>query len=77
MLRICPLCSSGGSTGFAPIHVRSVAVAASVQNFTFLVGSVFDVCFFFLFVIGTSRIRIDMTRAMTPPSFDGIERRIA
>jgi hypothetical protein len=57
--------------------VRSVAVAARVQNFSFLFGSVFDVCFFFLFIVGKTRIAIDIARAITPPSFDGMERRMA
>jgi hypothetical protein len=44
------------------------------QNLVFLVGENF-VGLFFLRIKGI-RIRIDATRAITPPSFDGIDRRI-
>lgn len=40
----------------------------------FLIG--WNLVGFDLVVIRTAKIRIDMARAMTPPSFEGIERRI-
>ena len=46
----------------------------SVQNFIFFV--VVNFVDFLFFVISTDRIRIDMVRAITPPSFDGMDRRI-
>jgi hypothetical protein len=71
----CPILSYGGSTGFAPIHVSSKVVATKVQNFVFLVGENF--LDFDLFVVSTMRNATDPARAMTPPSLEGIERRIA
>jgi len=69
-----PICSNGGSTGFAPIHVRIMITLVKNQNFVFFcVLNFVDV--FFVFII-TVRIMIDAPRAITPPSFDGIDRRI-
>jgi len=49
-------------------------VLISIQNldFAFILNFV---VFFFVFIV-TVRIRIDIVSAMTPPSFDGIDRRI-
>jgi len=71
---ICPICSNGASTGFVPIHVRIMITLTIIQNFAFICIVNF-VDFFFVFTI-TVRIRIDITRAITPPSFDGMDRRI-
>jgi len=70
----CPICSNGASTGFAPIHVKIVIILTIIQNFVFICVVNF-VDFFFVFTI-TVRIIIDATKAMTPPSFDGIDRKI-
>jgi len=70
----CPICSNGVSTGFAPIHVRIIITLTRVQNTIFVFALNF-VDVFFVFTI-TIRIRIDIARAITPPSFDGIDRKI-
>jgi len=58
----------------APIHVRMMITEIRVQNWIFFIVLNF-VDFLFLITI-TDRIRIDAARAITPPSFDGIDRRI-
>ena len=73
-LKICPIVSKGSSTGLAPIHVRRVRVAKRVQNIVFFVGLNLDLAFL---LIVTVRTRMDAKRAMTPPSFEGIDRRMA
>lgn len=67
---------NGGSTGLAPIHVRSETKVTNNQKFIFLLGLNFLFILFF-FIVNTARIRIDPTMASTPPSLEGIERRIA
>jgi len=74
MLKICPIASNGSSTGFAPIQVKITRIAARDQNFIFLKGLNFDLVSLFT---DTAKIKIEARRAMTPPSFEGIERRIA
>lgn len=59
----------------APIHVKTVKVLARAQNLAFFCGRNF-VLFVFLLII-TSRMMMDIKRATTPPSFDGIDRKIA
>lgn len=72
----CPM-MMGCSTGCPPIRV-SLRSATSIQNKHWLSGlnimlRCLDVC-----GIGIrTRIRIEATRASTPPSLLGIERRIA
>jgi len=74
-LVICPIDSYGGSTGFAPIHVRIANVLVRNQKFIFLFGENF---LLLVFLNGRiARIAIAIARAMTPPSFDGIDRKIA
>lgn len=69
---------NGCSTGCPPIHVSAIRSATSTQNRHWLSGRnimlrCLDVC-----GIGIrTRIRIEATRASTPPSLLGIERRIA
>jgi len=67
--------SNGGSTGFAPIHVRIAIVLTSVHILIFLVGENF-VDFFVVFT-SLIMIMIEAPSAITPPSFEGIDRRIA
>jgi hypothetical protein len=74
-LIVCPIFSYGGSTGLAPIHVNSTAVATNVQNFAFFLGENF--LDFEFFVNSTMRNATDPARATTPPSLEGIDRRIA
>lgn len=70
-----PIASYGGSTGLAPIHVRMIRILIKDQNFVFLLGENF-VLFGFIFIV-ISKIAMDITNATTPPSFEGIDRRIA
>jgi len=71
-----PIFSNGGSTGFLPIQVRVTKIVTVTQNFIFDFGLNF-VIFFFLVRGMVNKIRIDIRSATTPPSFDGIDRRIA
>lgn len=50
-------------------------VATSIQNFIFLVGLNF--LDFDLFLDRTIKYATDIARAITPPSLDGIDRKIA
>lgn len=71
-----PIVKQGGSTGFAPIHVRISTVDTNTQNVVFFRGE----NFLFNFCEDkdiTINPRIDPAIATTPPSFDGIERKIA
>lgn len=61
----------------APIHVSIMKVAKSAHIVDFIVGENFDDLIFFFLFIGMDIIRIDAISAITPPSFDGIDRRIA
>lgn len=73
-----PMMTYGCSTGCPPIHVRVIRSATSNQNKHWLRGRkvilrCLEVC-----KVGTIiRIKIDRTRASTPPSLLGIDRRIA
>lgn len=67
---------NGGSTGLAPIHVNIKNSLTNTQNDTFFIGSNF---LFSLFSFKHSVINTNTehTMATTPPSFEGIDRRIA
>lgn len=52
-------------------------IEASIVSVSFLLGLYFIDSIFSFFVDGTVNTAIDSTRATTPPSFDGIDRRIA
>jgi hypothetical protein len=75
ILMTWPIPSYGGSTGLAPIQVKRRVVATRVQNFIFLRGLNF--LDFDLFMDSTIKKATDIARAITPPSFDGIDRKIA
>lgn len=77
VLVTCPVFTYGSSTGLAPIHVRISRIARIDHSFSFLVGLNFVVLIDFFVIIGIINTRIDVTRADTPPSFDGMARRIA
>lgn len=76
-LCVCPIFSNGGSTGLAPIHVRITRVAIIIIIIVFFPGLYFIDVIFSFFVDGIVNATIDIARATTPPSFDGIDRRIA
>lgn len=68
----------GCSTGWPPIHVSVRRSATRSQNRHWLIGRnvmlrCFEVCNSGI----VARIRIDRTRAITPPNLFGIDRRIA
>ena len=73
-----PMMTKGCSTGMPPIHVRIITSATSSQNRNCVTGrNVMPRCFE-VWRIGTSiRTRIENSRARTPPSLLGIDRRMA
>jgi hypothetical protein len=74
IVEICPIPSNGGSTVFVPIHDSITAIDMNVHVFNFSWGEIFTVFFFFM---GIVKRAMEATNAMTPPSLDGMERRIA
>lgn len=66
--------SKGGSTGFAPIHVRTTVVVTRNQKRIFFWGVILFLLFFV--VARGIKIRMDATSLITPPNFEGIERKI-
>jgi hypothetical protein len=77
ILVIWPVISYGYSTGLAPIQVRIRKLMDKNQNVIFCKGlNLLDILFCFLNGM-IAMMRIDMTRAITPPSLLGIDRRIA
>jgi len=75
LLNSWPIASYGCSTGLAPIQVRIAKTLTINQNFDFFIGENFPPLDF-LFTI-TIKISSEEISAITPPSFDGIDRRIA
>lgn len=82
----CPISLNGGSTGLAPIHVSRHLIVTNLQNNNFFAGLnlLFIMKFFlsvifigFFLIVNTMMIRIAATIASTPPSLDGIDRKIA
>ena len=74
----CPMMMYGCSTGCPPIHVSVSRSATKIQNRHWLSGRnimlrCLDVCSKGMRI----RIRMEKTRARTPPSLLGIDRRIA
>lgn len=74
ILIIFPIISIGGSIGLAPIQDKVMKDRVSTHVFFISVGAVFTDLFFF---VAFAMIKIDMASARTPPSLDGIDRRIA
>jgi hypothetical protein len=66
--------SNGLSTVFAPIQVRITTVEEKSQNVAFLIGLNFVLTFFF--ITRVAKIMMEAASAITPPSFDGMDRRI-
>lgn len=66
----------GCSTGLAPTQVSNITVDRNTQKFSFFVGlNLLFIVFFF--TMSVSIAKIDITIATTPPSLEGIARRIA
>lgn len=60
----------------APIHVNKQTKAAHTQNTSFFTGENFLLRLFF-FIVSVSSTKIEPAIATTPPSFEGMARRIA
>ena len=74
----CPIMMKGCSTGCPPIHVSVSRPATSTQNKNWLRGRNVTLRCLDVWSIGiNARIRIESNRTKTPPSFLGIDRRIA
>jgi len=70
-----PIDSNGGSTGLAPIHVSTMKILTNDQNLSFDFG-----LNLLVFILIKGRIKntvMEPRRATTPPSFEGIDRRMA
>jgi len=57
--------------------VRIVNLLIRVQRIALVAGLFFFVFFFLLVIIGRANTAKDPIKATTPPSFDGIDRKIA
>lgn len=69
---------NGCSTGIPPIQVRIITSATSTQNINWAIGRKVRPCCLDVCSRGTTiSTRIENSRARTPPSLLGIERRIA
>lgn len=69
---------NGYSTGWPPIHVSVSRLAVNTQNMIWVIGRNVMLCWFDRCVVGMAiRTRMESTRASTPPSLLGIDRRIA
>jgi hypothetical protein len=74
----CPMIIYGCSTGCPPIHVSVSRSATRIQNRHWLIGRNIMLRCLDVWSKGMRiRIRIERTRARTPPSLLGIDRRIA
>jgi hypothetical protein len=74
ILIIFPILSIGGSIGLAPIQDRVMNDRVSTHVFFISVGVVFTDFFFF---VAFAMINTDIPSATTPPSLEGMDRRIA
>jgi len=75
---VWPIVMKGYSTGWPPIHVSVNRSATRVQNRIWVMGRNPMLCCFDRWRVGIIiRIRMESTRARTPPSLLGIDRRIA
>jgi len=61
----------------APIQVRIIKVETINQNFAFLFGLNLDDLIFLVFIGKVKIIKMAISKANTPPSLLGIERRMA
>lgn len=73
-----PMMMNGCSTGWPPIHVSVIRSATRIQNRHWLSGrNVMLRCFAVCKSGNIARIRMEATRASTPPNLFGIDRRMA
>lgn len=69
---------NGCSTGWPPIHVRMNRLATRIQYRIWVIGRNVRLRCFEVWRNGRrARIRIDRTRATTPPNLLGMDRRMA
>ena len=76
-LVVCPSRTNGSSTGCAPIQVRVANVATRAHRPPFFRGLNFIDFVLGFFSAGAYMMTTEAARAITPPSFDGIDRKIA
>lgn len=73
-----PMMINGCSTGWPPIHVKMRRLTTRIQYRVWVIGRNVRLRCFEVWRNGRkAKIRIDRTRATTPPNLLGIERRIA
>lgn len=73
-----PIIINGCSTGWPPIHVKMKRLATRIQYRIWVIGrNVRLRCFEVCKNGRKAKIRIDRTKATTPPNLLGMERRIA
>lgn len=73
-----PMMINGCSTGWPPIHVKMRRLATRIQYRVWVIGRNVRLRCFEVWRNGRkAKIRIDRTRATTPPNLLGMERRIA
>ena len=78
MEAIWPMIIKGCSTGCPPIHVSVIRSAVRSQNEHWLSGrNIIPRCLDVWSIGISARIRMENTRARTPPSLFGMDRRIA
>jgi hypothetical protein len=66
--------SKGDSTAFAPIHVKTIRIVIRNQKLVFFEKQNF--VGLFLFNNRGMKIKIEVPNATTPPSFEGMDRKI-
>jgi len=74
---IWPIVSYGASTGLAPIQVKIRNRMLRDQNINFFVMSYFVLITFLVLNGKITMMRIEATKAITPPNLFGMERRMA
>jgi len=76
VVKIFPNSTNGGSTGLAPIQVSRATSEMKAQKIDFLVGENF-ILSTLLFMARGASTKMAAAIAMTPPSLEGIARRMA
>lgn len=73
-----PIMINGYSTGWPPIHVKMRRLATRIQYRVWVIGRNVRLRCFEVWRNGRkAKIRIDRTKATTPPNLLGMERRMA
>lgn len=75
---VWPIIMNGSSTGWPPIHVKIRVLATRVQKKAFVSGRNVRLRCLEVWRIGMrNKTKIEKSKARTPPSLFGIERRMA